>query len=292
MVSESVNTLKTRVRGGARQVALDTLSVWHSIGGKDREAFQQPRVYFPYLHDVPKHEEGAFRAFVEMLAQNHTFLSYGDAIERVLGGPIDKPYVAFSFDDGFASNVAASRILEEYGATGCFFVPPGFIDSKLSTAAAMKEFGFAEGTCEDAMTWSDLENLKSRGHEIGNHTLNHRTLSTISEHQAVDEISLGADRIREILGECRHFAWPRGRFKHMTELAVRTVFDAGHDSCASAERGAHVRPVDDDAGLLCVRRDHIMTSWPLRHSKYFVGKAARTVTGQSNEWPEDWRVTS
>ncbi len=271
-------------------MALDALSTWRSVSGRDREAFERPRVYFPYLHDVPEDEENAFRAFVEMLSDSHTFLSYSDAIDRVLNGPIDKPYVAFSFDDGFASNIAASRILEEYGATGCFFVPPGFIDSKLPTADAMREFGFSPGTCEEPMTWSDLEDMKSRGHEIGNHTLNHRTLSSISEEQASDEISRGADRIRGVLGECRHFAWPRGQFKHMTDIAARTVFETGHDSCASAERGAHVQPLHSDPQLLCVRRDHIMTSWPLRHDKYFIGRASETASGQSNAWPHGWSV--
>lgn len=285
-----MNNIKTRVRAGARSLALDTLSTWRSLSGKNAETLKRPRVYFPYLHDVPRHEEGAFGDFVSLLSDSHTFVSYSEAVDRVVNGPIDKPYVAFSFDDGFASNVSVARILEEHGTTGCFFIPPGFIDSRLPTIEAMKEFGFAEGTCEASMTWIDLEGMKARGHEIGNHTMNHRTLSAISDHEMADEISYGAERIREVLGECHHFAWPRGRFSHFSAAAARTVFETGHDSCASAERGSHIEPLDGDARLLCVRRDHIMTSWPLRHSKYFVGQGSEKGSALLNHWPNGWSV--
>lgn len=285
-----VKNLKTRARAEARNLTLDALSTWRSVSGRDRKTFQRPRIYFPYLHKVPKGEEVRFRQFLEMLSESHEFLTYSEAVERVLHGPIDKPYVAFSFDDGFESNVSASRILEEYGARGCFFIPPGFIDKNLSATTAMNAFETSRGSLEGPMTWNDLEEMKSRGHEIGNHTMNHTTLSSISEHKASEEISDGAERIREILGECRHFAWPRGRFKHMTDMAVRTVFDTGHVSCASAVRGSHVQSLDDDARLLCIRRDHIMTSWPLRHNKYFVDVGSANASLSSNVWPDGWCI--
>lgn len=278
-------------RAGARRTALDALSLWRTANGKDKSAFIRPRIYFPYLHEVPEHEEPQFRNFLKLLSVDHTFISYGDAIHRVINGPIDKPYVAFSFDDGFASNVRASQILEEFGATACFFVPPAFIDSRLPTVEAMRQFGFADGTREPAMTWTDLEEILSRGHEVGNHTMNHKTLSLVSEQEAVDEISNGAERIRQVLGECRHFAWPRGQFKHFTEAAARTVFETGHESCASAVRGSHDMPLEGSGRSLCVRRDHIMTAWPLRHDRYFVGRASENGAGASSFWPDDWKVS-
>jgi len=284
--------LRSKVRATARNWAIDTFWMWGELIRKNSEAFERPRVHIPYFHDVPPNEKHAFRKFVSVLSEQHTFISYSEAIERIVHGPIDKPYIAFSFDDGFASNEWTSRVLEEFGTTGCFFIPPGFIDSTLSTADAMKAFGFAAGTYEPPMTWSELENMKTRGHEIGNHTLNHKTLSQLSSQQATDEIEVGAERIRDVLGDCSQFAWPRCRFKHFNRTAAHAVFNAGHNSIASAERGAHVAPLNSDARLLCVRRDHEMTSWPLHHRMYFIASSSQRATPETNFWPQGWNHPS
>ena len=188
---------------------------------RDPAALTRPRVHFPYLHAVPPAEESAFRRFVEALALNHTFLPYGEAVRRVLSGPIDKPFAAFSFDDGFVSNVQIARILEDYGARACFFVPTGFIGTSFTPAEARHQFGFSDDIDEGAMTWGDLEELKARGHEIGNHTVTHRVLAELPGQQLVDEVNLAAEELRSRLGVSEHFAWPRGRFRHFDERAAR-----------------------------------------------------------------------
>ena len=81
----------------------------------------------------------------------------------------------------------ASRILEEFGATGMFFVPTGFVGTK-TVAEARGFFGFVEGCDEPAMTWEDLEGLKGRGHEIGNDTHTHRILARLTAQERADEV--------------------------------------------------------------------------------------------------------
>ena len=255
-------------------------------------ALSSPRVHFPYFHAVPPREEGSFRRYIEALQIDHTFISYTDGVERVLRGPIDKPYVALSFDDGFLSNVRAAEILEDYGISGCFFIPPGFIETSLSVAEAMDHFGFSAGIDEPAMSWADLERMKSAGHEIGNHTFAHPTISSMAPQQAVDEINRAAERIRSVLGSCRHFAWPRGRFFHFTDAAARAVFDAGHLSCASAERGAHVQIHGHDPRSLCLRRDHQMTSWPTRHNRHFLARSSEQRIDCVERLARGWNVGS
>lgn len=283
--------IRTHLRRVARRGALEGLCAVRAISGNTHAAYDQPRVHLPYLHDIPTGEERQLRRFLADLEVDHTFISYSEAIDRIHHGPIDKPYVAFSFDDGFLSNLRAAEILEEFGATACFFVPTGFIDSELSPPEAMKAFGFSEGTCEPAMTWDDLCALKERGHEIGNHTMSHRTLSLLSADEAAEDIGAAAERIRQVTGDCRHFAWPRGTFSHFTADAARTVFATGHVSCASAVRGAHTETLHGGVReSLCVRRDHIMTSWPLRHCQYFISRGSRSAGLASNLWPSDWEV--
>ncbi len=88
---------------------------------------EAPRVHLPYLHTVPPHEEDSFRRLLTELRRDHTFISYSEAVERILTGDVDRPYLAFSFDDGFESNVRTARILEEFDTVGCFFVATRFI---------------------------------------------------------------------------------------------------------------------------------------------------------------------
>lgn len=284
-----MTTLKARTRALARHGALDVLSARYRLQSLQQDALETPRVSLPYLHAVPHDEEDSFRAFVKELAKTHTFISYSEAVERVKRGPIDKPYVSFSFDDGFKSNVRTARILEEFGARGMFFVPPGFIGTE-TVGEARDFYGFSEGVDEPAMTWSDLEQLLESGHEIGNHTLGHKVMSWVDDTVMENEIHEGATQLRTRLGPIEHFAWPRGRFFHFTEQAARAVFDSGHTSCASAERGAHTVPHSASDETLCLRRDHIMTHWPLRHSMYFIAKSSRRAGRGRNAWPEEWNV--
>ncbi len=290
MVSQLVMPAKRKLRLGARRLALDMLSAAASIEGTTQRTLLRPRIHFVYLHDIPPGEESELRAFLSYLSRNHHFVSHAEAVKRLLNGPIDKPYVSFSFDDGFKSNVGAARVLEDFGTVGCFFIPPGFIDTKLGTAEAMRAFGFARGTCEPPMSWRDLEQLKSNGHEIANHTMNHKMLAGLSSQEVVDEINFGAERIRDVLGDCRHFAWPRGRFEHFNGDAASAVYESGHVSCSSAERGSHTVQHQADLRLLCIRRDHEMTSWPQRHRTYFVHRSSKRSNQAMNLFPESWSI--
>lgn len=281
--------LKDHARALARHSALNVLSARYRVQSLLPEAYEAPRVHLPYLHAIPRAEEGTFRSFVAELAKTHTFISYSEAVQRIKEGPIDKPYMAFSFDDGFQSNVRAAHILEEFGTKGMFFVPAAFVGTA-TVADARSFFGFSEGVDEPAMTWRDLEGLLERGHEIGNHTLGHKVMSWVDADVMQEEIREGANQLRARLGDIHHFAWPRGRFFHFTEDAARTVFTSGHTSCASAERGAHTMTHNGPSTDLCLRRDHIMTNWPLRHSLYFIAKSSRRAVPQDNNWPGGWNV--
>jgi peptidoglycan/xylan/chitin deacetylase (PgdA/CDA1 family) len=284
-----VTALRSRARKVARRFALEGLAAVDARTGRQGRSLQLERISFPYFHSVAPAEEARFRAWIEALLVEHTFVSYTEAVSRLLHGPIDRPLVALSFDDGFASNARTARVLADYGISACFFVPTGFIGTT-TLAEAHDFFGFTEGVDEPAMTWADLEQMKAWGHEIGNHTVGHRVISWVSESEAVDEIGTAAETLRERLGESRHFAWPRGQFAHFTEAGARAVFATGHESCSSAVRGAHAVVHRGPTEALCIRRDHAMAHWPQRHLDYFLARSAARATATSNEWPPGWRV--
>jgi peptidoglycan/xylan/chitin deacetylase (PgdA/CDA1 family) len=207
-------------------------------------------------------------------------------VERVRSGSIDQAYVTLSFDDGYASNRRTAELLGERGISACFFVVTDFIGlTDLQEARAF----LGQGIDEAAMTWTDVEQLLSTGHEVGSHTLAHRNLASLSPAQQEEAINDAADMLDRRIGGAAHFAWPLGRWFHMDAHARDTALQR-HESCASAERGSHPSGVGPSPNF-CPRRDHVMTSWPLRHLQYFTAAGATTGSARgasAGAWPSEW----
>jgi hypothetical protein len=273
-------------RGLARSASLDALSVAGELTGRTERALARPRVHFIYLHHIFEDEIEPFRKLLASLTKTMTPISYSGAVDRCIKGPIDRPYLAFSFDDGMKNCVDASRVLEEFGATACFFVCPNAIAGNVDDERVRQWVTFARDRLHlppvEFMTWNDLDGLRSRGHEIGNHTADHLRLSELPDPRQQIEHGLATLRLR--YGDVRHFAWPYGNFVSMSDAARGAVFATGHASCASGVRGAHVEPAGE-ASKLCIRRDHVIAAWPLRQIRYLLAKSAMAATAGDNEWP-------
>ena len=87
-----------------------------------------PCVHFIYLHHVFGDESAPFRELLGRLSRKVQFLSHSDAVSKVQQGSIDRVYASLSFDDGLVSCLEGARILEDFGARGCFFVCPAVVD--------------------------------------------------------------------------------------------------------------------------------------------------------------------
>jgi peptidoglycan/xylan/chitin deacetylase (PgdA/CDA1 family) len=267
------------LRDWLRSRSLDVLSL-----SLRQAALGRPRVHFLYLHHVLRDEAANFRELLRILGQTHEFISYTSAADRVRSGAIDKPYITISIDDGIKNNLDAADMLDEFGAKCCFFICPSMAYNP--TREAKERFCREQISlpATDFLSWSDMEALKKRGHEIGNHTRSHFTLSSIKSRSELEhEIGGSRDEIVKRLGDVSHFAWPRGTFGHMSPEAKEIVFATGHKTCASAVRGAHVENATSDAAL-CIRRDHILGAWPVKHSLYFIAKSARRATAGDNDY--------
>lgn len=281
-------TALPRLRSAARHVALDALAARESFRARSSEPLLRPRVHLLYLHGVPGAEMASFLELIDELALTHQFIAHREAVRRIATGEVDRPYMSISFDDGFASNLMVGHELALRGISACFFVTTQFIGTT-DVNDARRFFGTSVGVDEGAMTWGDVERLVEEGHEIGNHTRVHPNLSRLTEQQVYDEIEGAAVDLQEHLGaRPAHFAWPYGRFIHASAEVPRVVSQTGHTSCASAERGAHVSRAADVNTMPCLRRDHVMSSWPNRHSKYFIRAGARAAKNQNSEFPERW----
>ena len=276
-------------RDHARHALLSGLASLAELRGVVDSALARPRVQFVYLHHVFADEEEGFRTLLRELAIRHEFIGHGEAVTRVRDGRIDKPYVSVSFDDGFADNERAARILEEFGARGCFFVCPGIVgerDPRRLAEFCANRLEFP--TTTPFLDWTQLEGLVARGHEIGGHTMTHPDLGETAPDEAASEIHESYESLVRRLGNVRHFAWPRGRWVNMTVAARDAVFAAGYETCSSAVRGAHVAPAPGPSANLCIRRDHVLANWPMSHVRYLLMRNAVAADATTNQWPAEY----
>jgi peptidoglycan/xylan/chitin deacetylase (PgdA/CDA1 family) len=248
---------------------------------------QKPRVQFLYIHHIFRDEEVLLRRLLEKLSRHHTFISHNEAINKILTGTIDRPYVCISSDDGLKNNLRAAAILNEFGIKGCFFVCPSMIGE--NEYEKIKKFTLQQLhlPAVEFMNWNDIEKLQQQGHEIGGHTMSHVNLAKCDHNQLTDEIGNCYTEIVKHCGSVKHFAYPYGRYFHFTEKARQLVFSSGFESCASAERGCHISKTGTTMNKedLFIRRDHVILTWPINHILYFMARNVQKAAVQNNYSP-------
>ena len=275
-------------RGIARHGVLSGLALLERLAGRLDGALRLPRIQILLLHHLFDDEVPRFVSLIKSLARHHALPSYDEATERIAAGPIERPTVVFTFDDGRHSCLRAGRILAEHGARACFFVCPSIVGER--NEERIRSF------CLDRLhyppvpflDWPDLEELLRLGHCVGNHTVHHANLARISSEQATEEIAGAKAALERRLGPVRHFAWPYGGYVNMTPDAVRAVFEAGHATCASAVRGCHWPGTGLVTNPVCLHRDNIVAAWPIAHSLHFLAASARRCDRSTGAWPPGW----
>jgi len=274
------------LRNCMRHVALDFLSLKNITIGNNDNYLNMNRIQFIYIHHVFKDEEQAFENLVKFLLINHTPVNYRAAVNKILNGLIDKPYIVFSADDGFKNNLYAANILKKYGISACFFVNPAVIGN--NNYDKVKQFcaGKLNFPPVEFMNWDDILSLIKDGHEIGSHTQNHIKISETSLEAVKDDIDKSILEIKKYCGKVEHFAFPYGKYHHFNRYIEKFVFERGFLSCASAERGCHItdgRKLKNEE--LFIRRDHIVLDWNLRHIIYFLVSNSKKVNINFNFSP-------
>ncbi len=282
----TVKKEKANLRGALRHQALNGLSLLSSMKEKIAKNTQKDRIQFLYFHHIFPDEEATFRQLLQELSKSYTFISYSDAVEKILNNDIDKPYINISSDDAFKNNLRAAAIMDEFDAKGCFFVNPSIVGEtnfeKIKTFSRQR-LNFPP---VEYLTWDEVHDLMKNGHEIGNHTMNHANLGEVSKEVAEEEITTSLEALQKRCGEIKHFAWPYGKFSAFNNIARDIVFKTGHRSCCSATRGCHI-PIGKkiEASDLCIRRDHMILEWPVSHILHFINNNASQLTVKDNYFP-------
>lgn len=262
------------LRGMARHVGLTSLSILRNGIGVDG-LLMRPRVQMLFIHHIFRDEEQKFDRLLTRLAKHHRFISYSEAVDRILSDRIDAPCIAFSSDDGFRNNLAAGHILKDHGATACFFINPQLIgerDPGNITTHCRERLNFPP---VEFLDWDDVAALRSNGHEIGSHTMAHINIAATATELVEKDMQESREVLLSRCGIADHFAYPYGRVENFNAAAREACASAGFRSCASAERGCHVKKGGKpDQDKLILQRDHIVLDWPLDHIMYFVARNA------------------
>ena len=263
------------IKRWARSVTLDGLNFLNGFGAGNRLSLSIPRIQFLFFHHVFEDEVDSFENLITLLSRDHEFISYSEAASRIINSEIDRPYIAFSSDDGLHSNLRAAEILERYGANACFFLNPyaiGLKDGELEEFCANQ----LHSQTVRFLSWDDIDDLISRGHEFGSHTMRHSQVSRMSKEAFVEDLQRSKEVLNKRCGQAKHFAFPYGKLKHFSREAHQAVFAAGFETCASAERGCHF-PHDEAVSRndLMLNRDLVTFFSKPEHNLYFVRQNAK-----------------
>ncbi|MEM4248198.1 MAG: polysaccharide deacetylase family protein, partial [Candidatus Nanoarchaeia archaeon] len=109
-------------------------------------------------------------------------------------------YISITFDDGYVPQYDAMRQLEDYGWRGVVYFPSGLAG------------GYFEGI--PIMTWEQIGDLQSKGHEIGSHTLTHARAEDLSREQWEYEVREGKLLMMDHQINAESFAWPNNKIKY------------------------------------------------------------------------------
>lgn len=108
------------------------------------------------------------------------------------------PGIILTFDDGLESHYEASRMLEQYGFKGWFFISPALVGKK----------GY--------LSWAQVKEMAKK-HHIGCHTMNHTRIDADTDLKS--EVVDAKEMIEKEIGPIESFAWVGGELHHYYKAA-------------------------------------------------------------------------
>ena len=122
--------------------------------------------------------------------------------------------VSLTFDDGYASQINAQRLLAQHGMNGTFYVPSGFIGM------------------DRRLTLAQIQAIQADGNEIGGHTVNHLHLPMLDPAEQARQICDDRVALAQNGLTVTSFAYPFASLDSRTEEIVKSC---GYNSARSEE---------------------------------------------------------
>ncbi|WHX86978.1 polysaccharide deacetylase family protein [Bacillus paralicheniformis] len=163
-------------------------------------------LYFHHVHPTLKHYTSItpkdFEEGLCLLLDNFKIIEPSVIRKRCFDWNPKEPSVLITFDDGFKDTYDfALPILNKYGVKAIFFLITTNIGTKSSGLNPWKNY----------LSWAEINDLHSMGHNIGSHTLSHSALNKLSMEEANYEIIHSINTIKnKFSGDSIHFSYPYG----------------------------------------------------------------------------------
>lgn len=201
------------------------------------------RRLFPFIQAVTYHDtpEGAclnIRDQLEWYSKNFVNCDLSALLDLVTRGvwKYSKPGLIISFDDGLRSNFDVSLpLLEEYGFTGWFMIPAGFVDLEPCrqvefTRRMLIDFHSESNNERIALSWEEVKEIERRGHIVTCHSMNHKRLSDkLTQADLEVEIKDSKELLELRLGHpINIFTWVGGEEWGYGRRAYDKMLEAGY----------------------------------------------------------------
>lgn len=194
-------------------------------------------------HSVTDHPPAVSRTrFQEQLAWLNDNASLMGLEELLSGAAFDTGNglrVALTFDDGYASlhDVVAPLLEGKAGAT--VYLNTALIGMHQRLASDPLQGHYPN---DHFLLWQEVKALARAGWTIGSHGVEHADLTKTSTGQAEQQLRHSRLHIeRELLQECRHFAYTWG---HYTSVLQKMVKQCGYLTAASGLHGPLLKTSD------------------------------------------------
>jgi peptidoglycan/xylan/chitin deacetylase (PgdA/CDA1 family) len=221
-------------------------------------------------HEIePEHSADLYRISCDELERHLQLVAELRHAKRTLASP---PVV--TFDDGHESNYRyAPALLEKYGCRAMFFITAGFVESQPAS-----------------MTWSQVRELASLGHEIQSHSWSHRCLTHCSPEDLREQLQRSREMIEERAGRrVDAISIPYGRWNHRVleacaECGYRRVYTSDPWLPPAERAGVDVRgrlTIRNTMGRDDLRQLLTMHGLPLRfqQAKYQFKQTVKRILG-------------
>jgi peptidoglycan/xylan/chitin deacetylase (PgdA/CDA1 family)/predicted ATP-grasp superfamily ATP-dependent carboligase len=147
--------------------------------------------------------------------------------------------LAITFDDAFASVVAARPVLDGLGWPATVFAPTVPVETQSPMRWLLGDRWSEEQDAELLpLTWQALAELRDAGWEIGSHSRTHPRLSELADDAATEELAGSRAEIESRLGSCTSVSYPWGEVDdRLVELARQAGYTSGSGLVGGRRRG-------------------------------------------------------
>lgn len=244
--------------------------LYHSVGNAGTPAYRR------WIVDPSVFE----RHMACIRAEGCTAVTVSELVNRMRDGLLPTRTVAVTFDDGlrdFATN--ALPILRQYELPATLYVCTGYVGA---TSRWLRALGEGE---RSMLTWTDLQDLRQEGVEIGAHTRCHPQLDLLPSGHAREEIEGSRHDLEDRLGMVvRSFAYPHG---YHSPRVRALVIAAGYESACAVKHRLSV-PTDDRFALARIIVDPRVTMATFR--QWLRGEALPVVAPGRRLATVGWRT--